>query len=155
MLVEDLMVHECDLEFLSPDMTLREAAKKMLETKRPHGASVKGMLVKEYEKVAGILSIKDILDALSTDYGDEQLSDFAWDGMLIDAAKSEKIRNKKVSECMTKDVKSVTPKTPLKKCSDIMRKEGLQRMPVMENGNLEGMIYIRDIAEIALLNLAN
>ncbi|MDH4316760.1 MAG: CBS domain-containing protein [Desulfobulbaceae bacterium] len=135
-------------DFLSPDMSLREAVIAIRNSKRSHGLSVKGMLVLDAKRnMVGILSIKDIMGAVIPPYLSPDLSLFSWDNMLEQM--TDKFKHKKVSDIMAKNVFTVGPETPLMVCVDYMIKKKLQRIPVVgEEKNILGIVYIRDLYEI-------
>lgn len=156
MLVKDIMTKECDLTFLVPDMTIQEAAQKMKDAKRPHGGSAKGMLVKKEGGQLGMLSVKDLLEAVRLDCGDTDLSKQSWEGQLLERAQKPEVRSRTVRECMTNDVICVFPETTLARCERLMNEHGLQRMPVInEEGEIQGMVYIRDLSEVVINALIN
>lgn len=51
----------------------------------------------------------------------------------------------KVSDVMTRDIKSVSPNIPVSAVLDILRKGRISGVPVIENGALTGIISIEDI----------
>ncbi|HEV2745931.1 MAG TPA: CBS domain-containing protein [Allosphingosinicella sp.] len=52
----------------------------------------------------------------------------------------------KVSECMTSDVRTVTPEQPIREAAQFMLRADTGVLPVCEGGQLAGMITDRDIA---------
>jgi len=135
-------------DYLAPGMSLCEAVTKMRGIKRPHGLSIKGMLVKDDKgKVVGIVSIKDILRAVIPFYLSTDLAIFSWDNMLEEMTK--RASHKTVADIMVKEVITIDADDSLMACTDLMIKKGLQRLPVTdENGEIIGMVYIRDIFDI-------
>ncbi len=133
-------------ETLSPETTLKEAVNRMKVARRGEGwTGVKGMIVLDDGKLAGIVSIKDILRAIIPSYMRlTELGEFTWDGMLEEMTK--KVAGKKVGEVMTRDVITVSEDAPLMECADLMVKHGLQRLPVLDKDKrVVGMVYIRDL----------
>jgi len=132
-------------DYLSPDMPICEAVIHMRNLKRHHGLSLKGMLVKNKQgNIEGIVSIKDIMRAVIPDYLSPDLSIFSWENMLEQM--TNRAKDKAVGDIMIKDVVTIDSEAPLMVCADIMIKKGLQRLPVTtENGDIVGMVYIRDI----------
>lgn len=55
--------------------------------------------------------------------------------------------NIKVKDWMTTDVVSVTPDTPIAAAHQIMKKNGVRRLPVVEGNILVGIITIGDVRE--------
>ncbi|MGZ8349048.1 MAG: CBS domain-containing protein [Allosphingosinicella sp.] len=52
----------------------------------------------------------------------------------------------KVSECMSRDVQTVTPDQPIRQAAQFMLSAGAGSMPVVEDDRLVGMVTDRDIA---------
>lgn len=53
----------------------------------------------------------------------------------------------KVSEWMTSPVVSVAPQSPISNAHQIMKENGIRRLPVVENDKLVGIITIGDVRE--------
>jgi len=51
----------------------------------------------------------------------------------------------KIEEVMTRDVITVTPQTSMAELSELLREHGISGTPVMENGELVGIISIEDL----------
>jgi len=132
---------------LSPDETLKDAVVKMETAWRGENRlGVKGMNVLDSDgNLVGMVSIKDIIEAIIPSYMElTEVADFTWDGMLEEMA--TKVAHKKVSEIMTKDVKTATEDAPLMECANYLITHNLQRLPVVNKENkVVGMIYVRDI----------
>ncbi|MDZ4671525.1 MAG: CBS domain-containing protein [Phototrophicales bacterium] len=52
-----------------------------------------------------------------------------------------------VKDYMSNTVISVTADTPITQAHQIMKKNNIRRLPVMDNNNLEGMVTIGDVRE--------
>ncbi len=52
-----------------------------------------------------------------------------------------------VKDYMSATVISVTAETPITQAHQIMKKNNIRRLPVMDNNNLEGMVTIGDVRE--------
>lgn len=50
----------------------------------------------------------------------------------------------RVSEVMTSAVRSVEPATPIGEAMQLMSEKGMRHLPVVENGQVRGMISMRD-----------
>ncbi len=87
----------------------------------------------------------DILKAVHPSYMDlMNLSNFTWDGMVESLAKSA--ADKKVETVMSKEVFTVKEDDPLMECVDLMIKNNIRRLPVIDKaGKVVGMIYERDV----------
>ena len=62
-----------------------------------------------------------------------------------DIAKNISCLDKKVSDVMTKEVINISPKSNLDKAVEIMAEKKIKRLPVVEKGNLVGIITVTDI----------
>ena len=131
---------------LTPETTLKDAVNRMRVAGREDGRTgAKGMIVLDNGKLAGIVSIKDILKAIIPSYMTlTELGEFTWDGMLEEMAK--KVSGRKVEEIMTRDVITVSEDAPLMECADHVVKYNLQRIPVLNREKkVVGIVYVRDI----------
>ncbi len=145
MKAKDLMIPIQD--YLSPDNTLKEAVNLLrIAKKGEEKIGVKGLPVLDKEgKLIGMLSMTDILKAVHPSYMDlMNLSNFTWDGMVESLAKSA--ADKKVETVMSKEVFTVKEDDPLMECVDLMIKNNIRRLPVIDKaGKVVGMIYERDV----------
>ena len=132
---------------LSPGMTLKEAVNLLrVARKGEERVGLKGLPVVDKDgKLVGMLSMTDVLKAVHPSYMSlMNLSNFTWDGMVESLAKS--VADKKVETVMSKDVVTVKEEDPLMECVDLMIKNNIKRLPVLNSaGKVAGMIYERDI----------
>ena len=107
------------------DDTLLEASKRMIEF------GVGSVVVIEDGRPIGIVTEKDILYKVVS-------------------------KNKQPSKVMIKDIMStplitIKPTTSLREATDIMRKRGIRRLPVVDdNGNLVGIVTDNDILSVVM-----
>lgn len=145
MKAKDLMVPISD--YLRPETTLKEAVNLLRIAKRGDGrVGVKGLPVLDAGgKLVGMLSMGDILKAVHPSYLDMMnLGNFTWDGMV--EAMAKKVAEHKVETVMTRTVLTVQEKDSLMECVDLMLKNCVKRLPVVDaSGAVKGMIYERDI----------
>jgi CBS domain-containing protein len=145
MKVKDLMVPLQD--YLRPENTLKEAVNLLrIAKKGEEKIGLKGLPVLDRDgKLVGMLSMTDILKAVHPSYMSlMNLSNFTWDGMVESLAKSA--ADHKVESVMTKDVITVKEDDPLMECVDLIIKNNIKRLPVIDNkGKVSGMLYERDI----------
>ena len=147
MKAKDIM--ESTKDVLTPENTVREAVAKMrmavrIETKGLSG--VKAMVVEDRPgHPVGILSMTDILRAIIPWYLEEgRVSEFTWDGML--EAMARKVADKTVGELMDHELITVDQEAPLMECAELLVKNNLQRIPVVDQaGMLCGVVYLRDL----------
>lgn len=98
------------VQIISPDDLIAAAKLKMMR------CNVGGLPVVDDKKLVGIITHRDILLA-----GGEAL------GL-------------KVEELMSKDLKVAELDTPIMEITKIMADDGYQRIPVIKNGNLVGLV---------------
>lgn len=147
MLAKDLMIPL--VEFLTPEMTLKQAAGVLRSANRgEERIGVKGLPVLDPRgKMVGFLSIGDLLKAVFPSYMSMMnIGDFSWDGMVEDMAR--KVADRRVASIMTTAVISVHEEAPLMVCVDHMIKHGVKRLPVIgQAGRVTGILYERDVFE--------
>lgn len=111
-----------DVQTISSNDLIAAAKLKMMRS------NVGGLPVIDNERLVGIITHRDILLA-----GGEAL------GL-------------KVEELMSKDLRVVEPTTSIKEIVKIMNDEGYQRIPVVQNGKLRGLVtqssIIRAVSDI-------
>jgi CBS domain-containing protein len=145
MKAKDLMIPIED--YLRPDNTLKEAVNLLrIAKKGEEKVGLKGLPVLDKEgKLVGMLSMTDILKAVHPSYMDlMNIGNFTWDGMVESLAKS--VADKKVESVMSKEVITVREDDPLMECVDLVIKNNIRRLPVVDmTGKVVGMLYERDI----------
>ncbi len=118
MKVRDIMT--TTLCVVDPDATVGEAATLMGERR------VGSVLICSDERLQGILTERDIVRALSTDY---------------------EASRRAVGEWMTKDPATATPETDVRIALRTMVEGGFRHLPILEDERVVGMVSIRDVAE--------
>jgi len=111
-----------DLLTVDSGLTLAEVAERMVE--REVGA----VLVLAGERLAGILTERDVLRAVARGIRDEAL----------------------VSEWMTSDPDTIEPDETTQHAATLMMHGGFRHLPVMEDGAVVGILSIRDLMRLAL-----
>lgn len=147
MTIKDLMIPLTG--FLKPDHTLKKAAAMLISAKRREDkVGVKGLpVVDERGRLVGMLSMRDILKATFPSYMSKlHLGEFTWDGMLEEHAK--KVADHRVEQYMSRNVLTVTEDDSLMECVEIMLKNNVKRLPVIDKeANVIGVVYEREIFE--------
>jgi CBS domain-containing protein len=132
---------------LRPENTIKEAVNFLRVAKKgEEKVGAKGLPVLDGNgKLVGMLSMRDILKAVHPAYMDlMNLSDFTWEGMIESLAKS--VAGKTVDAVMTRDVITVKEDDPLMECVDLMIKNNIKRLPVIDRAErVIGIIYERDV----------
>jgi CBS domain-containing protein len=108
------------LHYVSPSTTVGEAVALMAQHR------IGSTLVMEGATLVGIFTERDTVRALSTTY---------------DAPSHE------VSSWMTRDPMTVTPDVPTDEALQTMLANNFRHLPVMENGDVVGIVSIRDLAK--------
>lgn len=104
---------------ITPDATVYDALKLMAEKE------IGALVVLDGERMVGILSERD----------------YARKVILSGKSSQETL----VREIMTSDVTYTSPDQKVKKCLSIMTKKHFRHMPVLEEGNVVGIISIGDV----------
>lgn len=120
--VIDLKIRELmttDVRTISPNATIKDAANIM------NTVDVGSVPVVDNNKLVGIVTDRDIV--------------------LRSVAKGQG-PNQKVCDVMTKDIKCISPDTEVHEAADLMAKRQIRRLPVVDNGNLVGIVAIGDLA---------
>jgi CBS domain-containing protein len=131
---------------VSPQMTIREAGEFFRQAERATGQRVFGLMVtNDQGKLVGMLSMYDIFLVLRPKHIHiwGEMNDLDISG-VIDAAcnRAAKIL---VEDIMTTDLLTITPDTNLLHILDIMIKKHVRRIPVMEGGEVIGIVYISKV----------
>lgn len=107
---------------ISPKKTLRDAAKIMAKE------HVGALLVKEDDKIIGILTEQDVVRK--------------------GVARSGNTALKKVKEIMETNLTTTTPDEDIFEALRIMRDYNIRHLPVMHQGNFVGLVTLKDILKI-------
>lgn len=121
---------------VNPSCPVTEVAKILLE-RRISAVPV----VDQSGKLVGIVSEGDLLHRAET--GTERMHSWwlrivAGDGTLADDY--AKAHARKVADVMTRDVITAAPETPLKEIAMLLEKHSIKRVPIVENGQLVGIV---------------
>jgi len=100
--------------------------------------------VDEKEKLVGLITMNHILKAIIPFYMEmAHLSEFAWEGLFEKMC--HKIQDKKVSELMERKVVTIGPEINLIEITEIMAKNRIRRLPVVEDDKVIGIVYRKDL----------
>lgn len=111
-----------DLLTVSPRVALGEAAERM------HGRGVGAVLVLEGERLVGILTERDMLRAVATGHD----------------------RGEPVSEWMTHHPETIESTDTTEHAGVLMIHGGFRHLPVVDEGELVGILSLRDLMRIVL-----
>lgn len=144
MKVKDIM--EPLKNWLTPEMTVREAVHSMQSTRRAHGLPVNGIVVLDVSmNLVGIVSTKDILRRIlpSHVYFDENHDHMSWEAFQKESTIT--VEKTMVSDIMTEDVRVIAATESLMHCADILLTQQVRRLPVTRtDGKVVGLVYLRD-----------
>lgn len=118
--IADIMTRE--LLTVTPDASLTEVAAKMND--RRVGAAV----VLEREALVGILTERDILRAVG----------------------EGRVEGSRVAECMTPQPETIEPSESTDTAATLMIHGGFRHLPVTEDGQVVGIVSIRDLMRVVL-----
>ena len=132
--VRDVMV--TPVITVKPSTTVKEAAELFLARK----ISVTPVVDSE-QKLVGIVSEGDLLHRVEA--GTERYRSWWLEGFIGNdtlAAEYVKAHGRKVSDVITRKVITASPQTPLHEVATLMEKNAIKRVPVLENGQLVGIV---------------
>jgi CBS-domain-containing membrane protein len=134
MQVRDVMV--APVITVKPSATVQEVANLFLE-KQISAAPV----LDNKSELVGIVSEGDLLHRVEA--GTERHRSWRLEGFVGNdtlAAEYVKARGRKASDVMTRSVITATPQTPLHEVATLMEKNAIKRVPILENGQLVGVV---------------
>lgn len=109
------------LHQIAADASVLDAVRAMVE------ANVGSLLVTDGDAIAGIVTERDYLRRVTLEGRDE--------------------RNTPVREIMSSPLVVVTPETPIEECMALMTDRRIRHLPVMEGGNVVGVVSIGDVVK--------
>ena len=126
MQVRDIM--HADVKTTAPTDTFDNVAKVLREN------GISSVVVVEGGKLAGIVTERDLVNLV---------------------ADGRDPRTTKVADRMTKDLDTVDPKTDIGEAADHMARLKIRHLPVLQDGELAGIISIRDLTNWAVHELTS
>lgn len=130
--VKDLMTRE--VLTLAPNTTVREAA-EILSTEHVSGAPVV-----RHGLVIGMISSVDLLEFIAGLPADPEAVSGGMDHGILD--------DHTVEEAMTRGpIKTIALDAPASAAAEMMMEESIHRLPVLENGQLVGIISTTDLVK--------
>ena len=134
MLVRDVMV--APVITVEPSASVQEVAKLFLEKQISAVPVLDGK-----GKLVGIVSEGDLLHRVEA--GTERHRSWWLRALVHDdtlAAEYIKSHSRKVSDVMTREVITASPTTPIHEIAALMEKNAVRRLPILENGQLVGIV---------------
>ena len=144
MKVRDVM--QMDVKTIPHEATYEQAA-KFLNEHQLSGA----LVVDPSGKLVGVLSEKDLFRVLYPFYSSYYESPELYQDLESREMKMDEIRNHPVKKFMSTKLVTIDPEAPILRAGAIMLAQHVHRLPVLENGNLVGIIYREHIYR-AILN---
>lgn len=118
--VEDILMSKGpDVIIMSPLTTVQEAVMLMCE------ANVGAVVIKRQNEVCGIFTERDLLRRV-----------------VVPGRAPERTE---LQEVMTSPVRSVSLNTDVRECGEILTREHLRHLAIIENDALLGMVSLRDV----------
>jgi CBS domain-containing protein len=134
MLVRDVMV--APVITVEPSASVQEVAKLFLEKQISAVPVLDGK-----GKLVGIVSEGDLLHRVEA--GTERHRSWWLRALVHDQVLADeyiKSHSRKVSDVMTRDVITASPDMPLHEVAALMEKNAIRRLPILENGQLVGIV---------------
>jgi len=131
---------------LSPEPPVSAAVELFKQASAAEGRKIFGMMVLDDQgRLAGMLSMYDILLFMRPKHTHiwGVLDDIDITGIVGLAC--EKTKSIRVGEIMTPEVITIAPETHILMILDIMIKKHVRRLPVVEDGKIQGIVYISDL----------
>ena len=131
---------------LHPQMPLSQAVQEFKQASEQEGRKIFGMMVVDGgQRLIGMLSMFDILLFMRPKHihiwGVMEDIDIAG---IVDKA-CERTKTVLVGDIMTPEVLTITPEAQTLTLLDIMIKKHIRRLPVVQNGQILGIVYISDL----------
>jgi CBS domain-containing protein len=144
-LVADIMV--TDVVSVTPDMGIKEFA-ELMRDKGIGGAPV----VDDQGKLVGMVTEGDLM-ALDADLHFPHYIQFLDSVIYLESGKKFEERLKKalaatVGEVMTPEVRAVGPDDPVRKVATLMADHGFDRVPVVKDGKVVGIVGRHDVLKV-------
>ncbi len=131
---------------LKPENTIAEAVNHFQAASREQGKNVFGLMVTDdADRLVGMLSMYDILLFVQPRHANiwQELEDE--EQARIFGELLGRVKSICVGDLMTTDVVTITPQTHLMAIVDIMIKRHIRRLPVVQDREVVGIVYISDL----------
>lgn len=131
---------------LRPEMTVSEAIKHFKQASEEQHRRVFGMIVSdEAGRLVGMFSMYDVLLLIRPKHTHVWgiMTDLEVSGLLEVIA--ERAQSVRVQDLMTCNVVTIEPDTHVMQILDIMIRKHVRRLPVVNEGVIEGVVYLSDL----------
>ena len=144
MIARDIM--QTGFHTLSPSDTIAEAVKCFRSASASETKKIFGLMVTDHsDHLVGMLSMYDILLFIQPKHIHiwGEMEDL--DPSVLYDERLEQVKSILVGDIMTADVVTITPDTHLMVIADIMIKKHIRRLPVVDDQEVVGIVYISDL----------
>jgi CBS domain-containing protein len=131
---------------LSPKLSIEEAAKLFKTASELEQRRIFGLIVTDQSgRLIGMMSMYDILLFIRPKHVQVwgMMEDINIAGLMEEIC--SRAKSVLVEDIMTTDLITVSPDTSVMFILDIMITKHIRRIPVIENGKVEGIVYISDL----------
>ncbi len=131
---------------IRPDASIAEAVELFKAASKEEQRRVFGMMVTdENGRLIGMLSMYDILLFIRPKHVQVWglMEDIDVSGLMDEVC--ERAKRMRVEDIMTTDIITITPDTHLMLIVDIMIRKHVRRLPVLNEEQIEGIVYISDV----------
>jgi len=131
---------------LSPKLSIEEAAKLFKTASELEQRRIFGLIVTDQSgRLIGMMSMYDILLFIRPKHVQVwgMMEDINIAGLMEEIC--SRAKSVLVEDIMTTDLITVTPDTSVMFMLDIMITKHIRRIPVVEDGKVEGIVYISDL----------
>ena len=138
---------------LHPDIPINEAVKMFKRASEEEKQNVFGMMVTDDDgRLVGMLSMYDILLFIRPKHIHiwGMMDDIDIAGLIENTC--ERAKSILVGDIMTAEVVTITPDTHLMVIADVMIKKHIRRLPVVEDHEVVGIVYVSDVFHHLLEN---
>ncbi len=131
---------------LSPGNTIAEAVECFQSASRSEHQKIFGLMVTDHsDHLVGMLSMYDILLFIQPKHIQiwGEMDDV--DPSVLYDERLEQVKSILVGDIMTAEVVTITPDTHLMVIADIMIKKHIRRLPVVDDQEVVGIVYVSDV----------
>ncbi len=140
------------IHILRPSHSIAEAVRKFHSVSSTEKKRIfELMVIDEQDRLVGMLSMYDILLFIQPKHVhlwsemDDSEAETVFDELL------KRVKSVRVGDIMVTDVITVTPETHLIVVVDLMIRHHLRRIPVVDGGEVVGIVYILDLFDRLLV----
>ena len=144
MIARDIM--QTIFHTLSPGDTISEAVKYFESASESENKKIFGLMVTDHsDHLVGMLSMYDILLFIQPKHIQiwGEMDDL--DPAVLYEERLDQVKSILVGDIMTAEVVTTTPDTHLMVIADIMIKKHIRRLPVVDDHEVVGIVYVSDV----------